>query len=300
MKLISYYAGREARLGVLKDDGVVDLQRAAWETGKDLPSDMRGFIGLGEAGLDIAEAALRPARPMPLAPGQIAPPLLDLRTNVFAVGRNYHEHMQEGARARGEERATPEHVVFFTKASSSVIGHEGEIQFDATVTQKLDYEVELVIVIGRRGRNVAPERALEHVYGYTIGNDVSARDAQRAHLQWFKGKSMDTFCPLGPCIVPKRYFGDVQNKRITLRVNGETRQDSTTAKMIFDVPTIVHELSLGLTLETGDLIMTGTPSGVALGMTPQKWLQPGDLVEGEIEGIGILRNRVVRYEESAA
>lgn len=208
--------------------------------------------------------------------------------------------MQEGARARGEERATPEHVVFFTRTSSSVIGHEGNIKFDATVTQKLDYEVELVIVIGRRGRNIAVERAYEYIYGYTIGNDVSARDAQRAHLQWFKGKSMDTFCPLGPCIVPKRYLGDAQSKRITLRVNGETRQDSTTAKMIFDIPTIVHELSLGLTLEAGDLIMTGTPSGVALGMTPQKWLQPGDLVEAEVEGIGILRNRVVSYEESAA
>lgn len=300
MQLISYYSGREVRLGALKDGGFVDLQRAAWGVGKDLPSDMRSFIGLGEAGLDIAEAGLRSARAKSLAQGQIAPPIPDLRKNVFAVGRNYQEHVAEGARARGADVVVPEHVVFFSKASSAVIGHECEIRFDAAATKKLDYEVELVVVIGRRGRNIAPERAYEHVYGYTVGNDVSARDAQRDHLQWFKGKSMDTFCPLGPCIVPKRYLGKGQSQRITLRVNGETRQDSNTSKMIFDIPTIVHQLSLGLTLEAGDLIMTGTPSGVALGMSPQKWLQPGDFVEAEIEGVGILRNRIVSYEESAA
>jgi 2-keto-4-pentenoate hydratase/2-oxohepta-3-ene-1,7-dioic acid hydratase in catechol pathway len=297
MQLISYYSGREVRLGALKDHGVVDLQRAAWKAGLELPSDMRSFITLGEAGLDIAATALRNARPAPLASGDIAPPLVDLRKNVFAVGRNYQEHLKEGARARGAEVVVPEHVVFFSKPSSSVIGHEGEIRLDAEATGKLDYEVELVVVIGRRGRNIPPERAYDHVYGYTIGNDVSARDAQRDHLQWFKGKGMDTFCPLGPCIVPKRDLGDARDRRIALRVNGETRQDSNTRCMIFDIPTIVHQLSLGLTLEAGDLIMTGTPAGCALGMTPQRWLVPGDLVEAEIEGIGVLRNRVVRYED---
>lgn len=300
MRLITYFSGQGPRLGALKDDGFVDLQRAAWDGGEDLPTDMRSFIGLGEPGLDIAEAALRSARPMPLAPGLIAPPIPDVRKNVFAVGRNYREHLEEGARARGVDVVVPEFVVFFSKAASSVIGHEGDIKLDVAATEKLDYEIELVLVIGRRGRNIAKEHAYDHVYGYTIGNDVSARDAQHDHTQWFKGKSMDTFCPLGPCIVPKRYLGTAQSQRLTLRVNGETRQDSSTSKMIFDIPTIVHQLSLGLTLEPGDLIMTGTPSGVALGMSPQKWLVPGDVVEAEIEGIGVLRNRVVRYDGGSA
>jgi 2-keto-4-pentenoate hydratase/2-oxohepta-3-ene-1,7-dioic acid hydratase in catechol pathway len=192
----------------------------------------------------------------------------------------------------------PDHVVFFTKPPTAVIGPDAEIRFDPNATSKLDYEVELVIVIGTTGRDIPKDRVHDHIFGYTIGNDVSARDVQQAHLQWFKGKGMDTYCPIGPCIVPSADIGDPQDLLITLRVNGETRQDSRTSNMIFDIPTIVSQLSVGMTLQPGDLIMTGTPSGVGHGMTPPSWLQPGDSIEAEIEGIGVLASRVVRATEA--
>jgi 2-keto-4-pentenoate hydratase/2-oxohepta-3-ene-1,7-dioic acid hydratase in catechol pathway len=212
---------------------------------------------------------------------------------VFCVGRNYKEHILEGARARGVEPTFPKVPEFFSKPQTCVIGPEAGIERHARNTQQLDYEVELAIVIGRRVRDVAAKDALAAVFGYTIVNDVTARDAQRAHGQWFKGKSYDTFCPMGPCIVTADQFGDPSGHRISLKVNGEIRQDSNTADLLFDVPNIVAWLSASLTLEPGDVIATGTPSGVALGMTPQKWLQVGDVIEAEIEGIGQLRNRVV-------
>jgi 2-keto-4-pentenoate hydratase/2-oxohepta-3-ene-1,7-dioic acid hydratase in catechol pathway len=258
---------------------------------------MRQMIVLGDDGLAIAAEAIEATMPTPLERGRIAPPIADVRKNVVCVGRNYREHVAEGARARGADVVIPEHVVFFTKPPTAIIGHEADIEFDPSATSQLDYEVELVIVIGRRGRNIPLDQALDHVFGYTIGNDVSARDVQKAHLQWFKGKGMDTFCPLGPAIVPRRDLPDAADTRIILRVNGETRQDERTSSMIFDVPMIIHQLSVGLTLEPGDLIMTGTPAGVGLGMTPQQWLRPGDILEAEIEGIGVLTNRVVHGGE---
>jgi 2-keto-4-pentenoate hydratase/2-oxohepta-3-ene-1,7-dioic acid hydratase in catechol pathway len=296
MKLVTYRSAGETRLGVLDGARVVDLQRAAEAAGKRLPSDMRSFIGLGEPALDDAEAALRSGAGEVSGEVGLAAPLQDLGKNVFCVGRNYKEHIIEGARARGREVRFPEVVELFSKPPTTVIGHEEEIRWDSRATQKLDYEVELALVVGRNGRDIAAARAYDYLYGYTIGNDVSARDAQAAHGQWFKGKSMDTFCPLGPCLVPKRYMPNPQNVRLTLRVNGETRQDSNTADMLFDIPTIVEQLSAALTLEVGDIILTGTPSGVALGMEPQVWLKDGDVVEAEIEGIGVLRNRVVEIK----
>ena len=297
MRLISYASSDGNRLGVLVDSGIVDVQRAGLGIGVDLPSTMRDLIGLGDAGLRLVEQAVATAEPTASLLGRIVAPIPDLRKNVFAVGQNYRAHLEEVARARGIELVMPPKVVLFSKPPTSVIGHDAAIEHDELATSQLDYEAELVIVIGRRGRNIPLERAYEHVFGYTIGNDVSARDVQRAHGQFFKGKAMDTYCPLGPCIVPSALIPDPQDLRIALRVNGETRQDARTSDMIFSVPEIIHQLSVGLTLEPGDLIMTGTPSGVALGMTPQRWLVPGDVVEVEIERIGTLRNTVVRAGE---
>lgn len=296
MRLITYADSRGPRLGALKDGGFVDLQDAARETGADLPCEMRGLIELGEDGLDLAEGVLRAGAVRPLEPGCLRAPIPDLRKNVVAVGRNYREHLEEGARARGLDPVYPEHAVFFTKPPTAVIGHDMDVELDPRATAELDYEAELVVVIGRRGRNIPVDAALDHVFGYTIGNDISARDAQRAHLQWFKGKGMDTFCPIGPCIVPARDIANPQDLGICLRVNGEMRQSARTSMMIFDIPTIIHQLSVGLTLEPGDLIMTGTPGGVGLGMVPQRWLADGDVVEAEIDEIGVLRNRVVRVD----
>jgi 2-keto-4-pentenoate hydratase/2-oxohepta-3-ene-1,7-dioic acid hydratase in catechol pathway len=288
MQLVSYRDGTATRLGVMNGQSVVDLARA----GRDLPSDMRAFIALGDAGLDAAEQALRSGDGVVSGPVRLAPPV-QLQKNIICIGRNYKAHIEEGYRARGEEPVYPEYLEVFSKPPTTLIGHEDDIRLDRKFTQNLDYEVEFGLVIGRGGRRISASDAYDHIYGYTIGNDISAREVQRNHGQWFLGKAMDTGCPMGPCIVPKRFLASPQNARLITRVNGEVRQDSNTADMLYDIPRIIEIVSGGMTLEPGDVIITGTPSGVASGRTPPPWLNGGDVVECEIEGIGILRNRVV-------
>jgi 2-keto-4-pentenoate hydratase/2-oxohepta-3-ene-1,7-dioic acid hydratase in catechol pathway len=214
--------------------------------------------------------------------------------NVICLGLNYSSHAKESAQARGREVKIPDHPVFFTKAPTSINGPYDAIEWDPSVTQQVDYEAELGVVIGVGGRNIPRGGALDHVFGYTIVNDVSARELQQRHLQWFKGKSLDGFCPMGPVVVTADEFGDPQTKAIGLRVNGVQKQHSTTANMIFAVDVIIESLSQGMTLEPGDVIATGTPEGVGLGRTPPEFLKDGDEVETEIEGIGTLKNRIVR------
>ena len=182
--------------------------------------------------------------------------------------------------------------VIFTKAPTTVTGPFDDIVVDRAVTQQVDWEVELGAIIGKTGRNIPKSDALSHIFGYTVINDVSARDLQQQHMQWFKGKSLDGFCPMGPLVVTADEFGDPQTKQLQLRVNGVTKQDASTAKMIFAVDVIIEWLSKGLTLEAGDIIATGTPEGVGMGRTPQEFLANGDVLETEVEGIGTLRNRI--------
>jgi 2-keto-4-pentenoate hydratase/2-oxohepta-3-ene-1,7-dioic acid hydratase in catechol pathway len=293
MQLVSYRAGSDIRLGALDDGRVVDLQQAS---GGELPSDMRAFIERGERALEAADRAIASGQGVVEGEVKLAPPL-SLRKNVFCIGRNYKAHIEEGYRARGEEPVYPKYLEIFSKPPTTLIGHEDEIRWDSSFTQRLDYEVELALVIGKAGRHIAADRAFEHIFGYTIGNDVSAREVQMNHGQWFLGKAMDTACPMGPCIVPARDLPNAQNVRLMTRVNGETRQDSNTADMLYPIGRILEILSSGLTLEPGDVIITGTPSGVASGMTPPRWLKDGDVVECEIEGIGVLRNRVVELRD---
>ena len=293
MQLVSYRAGSDIRLGALDDGRVVDLQQAS---GGELPSDMRAFIERGERALEAADRAIASGQGVVEGEVKLAPPL-SLRKNVFCIGRNYKAHIEEGYRARGEEPVYPKYLEIFSKPPTTLIGHEDEIRWDSSFTQRLDYEVELALVIGKAGRHIAADRAFEHIFGYTIGNDVSAREVQMNHGQWFLGKAMDTACPMGPCIVPARDLPNAQNVRLMTRVNGETRQDSNTADMLYPIGRILEILSSGLTLEPGDVIITGTPSGVASGMTPPRWLKAGDVVECEIEGIGVLRNRVVELRD---
>jgi 2-keto-4-pentenoate hydratase/2-oxohepta-3-ene-1,7-dioic acid hydratase in catechol pathway len=214
--------------------------------------------------------------------------------NVVCLGLNYSSHAKESAQARGREVKIPDHPVFFTKAPTSINGPYDAIDWDPSVTQQVDWEAELGVVIGVRGKNIPRAKALDHVFGYTVVNDVSARELQQRHLQWFKGKSLDGFCPMGPVVVTGDEFGNPQTKTIGLRVNGVQKQHSTTANMIFAVDVIIESLSQGMTLEPGDVIATGTPEGVGLGRTPQEFLKDGDVVETEIEGIGTLRNTIVR------
>ncbi|MCL6640730.1 MAG: fumarylacetoacetate hydrolase family protein [Candidatus Rokubacteria bacterium] len=205
---------------------------------------------------------------------------------VIGLALNYADHAEE----LGLE--TPPEPVLFLKPITSLVGHRAPVVYPKGVAH-MHYEVELAVVIGHRGRDIPVERALDYVFGYTILNDVTARDLQRRHEQWFKGKTLDTFAPMGPAVVHRSLVPDPQALRLRTRVNGQVRQDSTTAHMVFSVAQLISVLSAGLTLEPGDILATGTPEGVAMGMTPPAWLRPGDVVEVEIEGIGVLRNPIV-------
>jgi 2-keto-4-pentenoate hydratase/2-oxohepta-3-ene-1,7-dioic acid hydratase in catechol pathway len=214
------------------------------------------------------------------------------RKNVFCVGRNYMGHAEEIARARGTELKLPSVPTFFTKAPTAVVGPDATIHLDGTLSHEYDYEAELAVVIGRRCRNVPESEALGVVFGYTCLNDVTARDLQREHQQWFKGKSLDETCPIGPWIVSADEIPDPQALDIALRIDGVTKQRSNTSQMIFGVAQIIASLSAGLTLEPGDTIATGTPDGVGFARTPPEFLRDGVTMEVEIEGIGVLRSSV--------
>jgi 2-keto-4-pentenoate hydratase/2-oxohepta-3-ene-1,7-dioic acid hydratase in catechol pathway len=209
------------------------------------------------------------------------------------VGWNYLDHFNEGAAHRKTPVDLPEHPAFFTKAANSINGPTDPIPFDPRVSEKIDWECELAVVIGRRGRNIPEAEAMSHVFGYTVVNDVTARDMQRYHgNQWFKGKSLDGSCPMGPVIVTADALAP-EALAISTRVNGQFKQQSSTQHLYFKLPRLIAELSLGLTLEPGDVISTGTPQGVGYARTPPEFLKPGDILETEVEGIGVLRNPIV-------
>jgi 2-keto-4-pentenoate hydratase/2-oxohepta-3-ene-1,7-dioic acid hydratase in catechol pathway len=265
------------------------------------PSDMLDLIRSGPSALRVVQGlSLEAARHLrggmwratarspvvrPVDRVRLLAPIPRPTKNIFCMGRNYAEHAKE----RGVE--VPTVPVFFTKPPTSIIGHESPVVSHA-MTQQLDYEVELAVVIGRRGRDIPKEKAYNYIFGYTILIDITARDLQKRHLQWFKGKGLDTFCPMGPWIVHKSALTDPHNLWISLRVNGEVRQAASTGDMVFKIPDLIEVLSAGMTLEPGDILATGTPSGVAAGFDPPKWLKPGDVIEAEIEGIGVLRNTI--------
>ncbi|HXA71049.1 MAG TPA: fumarylacetoacetate hydrolase family protein [Stellaceae bacterium] len=292
MRFVTFRRGDRVSAGLLTDgDRVIDLGEAPGLNAKSALD----VVLAGDTGIFAArEAAKRANAGNTLALNSVTlmAPIPHPRKNVFCVGRNYVEHVAEGYRARGTEMKLPEFPQFFTKPPTAVIGPEDEIPYDTAVTQKLDYEVELGVIIGTRGKNIPKDRALAHVFGYTIINDVTARDLQRRHEQWFKGKGIDGSCPMGPWIVHASAIKDPQALDIKLRVNGGERQSSNTKHMIFDLKTIIESLSLGMTLEPGDVIATGTPSGVGFAMNPPGLLKGGDVIEAEVEGIGILRNSV--------
>jgi len=293
-------ADTQPRLGVVRDDTLIDVHALLSADG--LPRTLAELISQGRDSWDrLAHLIKQALGATPPASAvyrgdavRLHPPTGRPTKNVVCLGLNYISHAKESAQARGREFKIPEAPVFFTKAPTSVTGPTDPIPWDPSVTAQLDYEAELGVVIGIPGKDIPRARALDHVFGYTIINDVSARDLQKTHLQWFKGKSLDGFCPVGPVVVTADEFGDPQSKQISLRVNGVEKQHSTTANMIFPVDVIIESLSRGLTIEAGDLIATGTPEGVGLARTPQEFLQDGDLVETEVEGIGVMRNRVVR------
>jgi 2-keto-4-pentenoate hydratase/2-oxohepta-3-ene-1,7-dioic acid hydratase in catechol pathway len=237
---------------------------------------------------------LDPARGLTFTRGQLLAPLATPPHNIMCVGKNYRAHAREFHRSGFDATADsdiPAEPIVFTKPSSSISGPYADIPLWPGLDESVDYEAELAVVIGRVGRMIPRDSAMDHVFGYTIVNDVTARDLQRKHKQWFLGKAIDGFCPMGPYIVTKDEI-NLEATRVTCRVNGELRQNGITADLIFDVATLIEKISTSVTLAPGDVIATGTPEGVGIGFDPPRFLKDGDIVECAIEGIGSIVNRV--------
>jgi 2-keto-4-pentenoate hydratase/2-oxohepta-3-ene-1,7-dioic acid hydratase in catechol pathway len=283
----------EPRPGLVIDDKrIVDIPAAL---GAD--ADTATMLGIIRAGAPML-ARLRtlagkpPASTLPIADVKLHAPIPRPAKNVFCVGWNYLEHFEEGAKKLQDNRELPKWPVFFSKATTAVTGPFDTVPFDAKISTSLDWEVELGMIIGTGGKDIAEGDAMRHVFGYTVINDVSWRDLQRRHGgQWHKGKSLDGTCPMGPWIVTADSI-EPNNLRVACRVNGVTKQDSSTKFLYFKLPRLIVDLSMGQTLEAGDIISTGTPEGVGFARTPPEFMKPGDLLETEIEGIGTLRNPI--------
>jgi 2-keto-4-pentenoate hydratase/2-oxohepta-3-ene-1,7-dioic acid hydratase in catechol pathway len=291
MRFLTFSHDGADKVGLLIEEGVLDLgaARAGGGAAGDLPRTVLELIDGGDQSLAAVRRLAEERRPqwvLPLSAIKLRAPIPRPRKNVFCIGKNYVDHVNEMSGKR------PEHPVVFSKPPTTVIGPEMEIDSHRGVTEELDYEGELAIVMGRQAKSIKRERAYEYVFGYTALNDVTARDKQSIHGQWLLGKGFDTFCPMGPVVVHKSALRDPHQLELRTRVNGEVRQSANTSMMIFDIPTLIATITAGTTLEPGDIIATGTPSGVGKGFKPPRFLKPGDVVEVEIEGIGVLRNRV--------
>jgi 2-keto-4-pentenoate hydratase/2-oxohepta-3-ene-1,7-dioic acid hydratase in catechol pathway len=281
MKLVTFSTGNGARLGALRGDQVIDL--AAASDGQ-LPADMLTFLRGGQPALEAARRAIQDEQTtLPLAAVSLLAPV-PTPSKVVAIGLNYMDHCRESG------GTPPEKPVIFAKFSTAVIGPGAPIRWDPALTHQVDYEVELAVVIGRTARHVPAAQALDYVAGYTVANDVSARDLQFGDGQWVRAKSLDTFCPMGPCLVTRDEIPDPQDLAVRSLVNGQVMQDSTTAEMIFSVAVLIEFCSQAFTLLPGDVIATGTPHGVGAFRDPPVFLKDGDEVTVEIEGIGALTN----------
>ncbi|MEW6641230.1 MAG: fumarylacetoacetate hydrolase family protein [Pseudomonadota bacterium] len=301
MRLVTYRATveSEARLGVIVGDLVVDVEAVSAKAGLLLPSSMLTFIDLGPSGLETLEEILEshdgrfPAgTALPLVNVKLLAPIPRPRKNIFGIGLNYVEHVAESARTLDTSKDLPKQPVIFSKPPTAVIGPNEAIEHNKKITQQLDWEVELAVIMGRTARRVSEAEALNYVFGYSVMIDVSARDNRRAG-QWIYSKGQDTYAPFGPCIVTADEIPDPHTLDLWLTVNGETKQKSNTRHMLFKVPLLISDISAAMTLEPGDIIATGTPDGVGAGRTPQEWLWPGDVVEAGVDGIGRIRHPVV-------
>ncbi|MBI5276363.1 MAG: fumarylacetoacetate hydrolase family protein [Burkholderiales bacterium] len=287
MRLAAYRFQGAAGAGLVAADGlhIHPLGLPAHER----PLGVLPFIERLAAG----QALPAPGAAIPLGEVTFTAPIPRPRRNIFCVGKNYHAHAREFAGSGFDSSAAagdvPAHPIIFSKVPESVIGPGEPILVPTAVSTAIDYEAELAVVIGRGGKGIRAADAMGHVWGYTIVNDVTARDWQGRHSQWLMGKSFDTFCPMGPMLVSADEVNG-QDTRVRLWVNGEPRQDASTRDLIFDIPTLIETISAGITLYPGDLIATGTPVGVGIGFKPPKYLQPGDVVRIEIDGIGVLEN----------
>jgi len=297
LKIATYRVDGQRKVGIVNE-------QAATVTAFDLPEDqaqngIQHLIELQVAGSEPAVTGSSVA----LDEIILEAPLPRPRRNVFCVGKNYYDHAHEfsnsGFDSSAAQGAVPKFPIVFSKVPESVTGPGTFIEYDPAVSSAIDYEVELAVIIGKPGRGISVENALDHVWGYTIVNDVTARDLQARYSQWLVGKSQDTFCPMGPVAVTRDEI-DLADTEVRTWVNDELRQDSNTGLLIFDVPTIIQTISEGLTLLPGDVIATGTPAGVGIGFKPPRYLGDGDLVRCEIDGVGQLENRLKRRSDQAS
>ncbi|WP_286938449.1 fumarylacetoacetate hydrolase family protein [Achromobacter sp. UBA4530] len=288
MRIASFLMNGEPGVGLVSDDGLSVAPLALEAAGRHLGA--QAVIDLLTAGRPLPDTLA----PLRLSDVDLRAPLPRPRRNVWCVGRNYHAHAKElSASVFKDNDANPESwPIVFTKVPECVVGPHAQVLLPVGVSAQIDYEAELGVVIGKTGKNIARGAAMEHVFGYTVINDVTARDVQMRHQQWDMGKSFDTFCPMGPWIVTADAF-DGTRTRVRCWVNGELRQDGPTENMIFDIPTLIETISRGITLYPGDVIATGTPAGVGMGMTPPRYLAAGDVVRVEVEGLGSIENEFV-------
>lgn len=297
MKLFTYTLRSSApTLGVLHNGLAVDVARLGAAHQIALPSTMLDLIDRSATDLTIINDLLGSPLPsgvaVPFEDVKLLAPIPRPRKNIFGIGLNYREHVNESARSLDTSKELPKQPVVFTKPPTTVIGPGAAVQHNAKMTQQLDWEVELAVIIGRTATRIRKEDAMQHVFGYSVIIDISARDNRRAG-QWIFSKGQDTYAPFGPILVTADEVPNPHNLNLWLKKNGEIKQESNTSYMIFDIPTLISDLSSGMTLEPGDIIATGTPEGVGAGRTPQEWLWPGDVLEASVEGIGTLRNPIV-------
>ncbi|MDN3921278.1 fumarylacetoacetate hydrolase family protein [Roseateles violae] len=288
MRIACFQSMGQRRVGLVSADGLQIAPLAL--PAEDARGGALALIERLSAGEPLPAA--EPAQP--LAGLRLEAPLPRPRRNVFCVGRNYQAHAQElsGSIFKNAPPAGMDWPIVFSKVPETVVADGAEVALPTEVSTQIDYEAELAVVIGRGGKNIAREQAMGHVFGYTIVNDVTARDVQTRHQQWHLGKSFDGFCPMGPWIVTADEL-DGRDTRLRCWVNEELRQDARTTDLIFDIPALIATISRGITLYPGDVIATGTPAGVGMGLVPPQYLKPDDVVRIEIDGIGTLSNRFV-------
>lgn len=307
MKLVTYrrLPDDAGRLGIWHQSLIIDAARFGEAVGAPVPATMLGLIDLGPTAITTLKALLASyidgTNPWPLgttlaaSDARLLAPIPRPRKNIFGIGLNYAKHVDESARSLDTSAEMPTQPVIFSKPPTTVIGPGEPIRHNGAITQQLDWEVEIAVVIGAGGTNIPEQQAMEHVFGYTIINDVSARDNRRQG-QWIVSKGMDSQAPMGPCLVTADAIADPHALRLTLSKNGESKQDGNSAAMIFKIPALIADISAHMRLEPGDIIATGTPDGVGAGREPQEWMWPGDVITCTVEGIGTLTNPVIRVD----
>jgi 2-keto-4-pentenoate hydratase/2-oxohepta-3-ene-1,7-dioic acid hydratase in catechol pathway len=299
VKIITYTTATSApKLGILQNDTVIDIETLGFKHNETFPKTMLDLI---DAGNDIvakitdtikgSSENVIASSSILLSEAKLLAPIPRPRKNIIGIGLNYTEHVAESARTLDTSNELPQKPVIFSKPPTTVTATGENILLNPQLTQQLDWEVELAVVIGKGGKYIKKENALEHVFGYTVINDISARDCRRAG-QWIVSKGQDTFAPMGPCLVTKDEIADPQNLALSLKLNGIEKQNSNTKFMLFDISELIEDLSTVFTLEPGDIIATGTPAGVGAGRNPQEWMWDGDVVEATVEGIGTIVNTV--------